>query len=75
MGACDGKWSRTSALTKQPFFPADAVIQAYFPPRVWAVRLPAIVLVLGLGVIGAFIGNVLRKQAIAAREKEARKGA
>ena len=51
------------------------MIQAYFPPRVWAVRLPAIVLVLGLGVIGAFIGNVLRKQAIAAREKEARKGA
>ena len=41
----------------------------------WAVRLPAILLVLGLGVIGAFIASVVRRQAIAAKEKEARKGA
>ena len=59
----------------QPFFPEDATIQGYFPPRVWAVRLPAIILVVGLCVIGAFIASVLRKQAIAAKEKETRKGA
>ncbi|WFD01898.1 Dolichol phosphate-mannose biosynthesis regulatory protein [Malassezia obtusa] len=58
-----------------PFFPADASIQGYFPPRVWAVRLPAILLVLGLSFIGAFIASVVRKQAIARKEKEARKGA
>ncbi|WFD33610.1 Dolichol phosphate-mannose biosynthesis regulatory protein [Malassezia cuniculi] len=58
-----------------PFFPDDAFIQSYFPPRVWAVRLPALILVVGLSVIGAFVGSVLRKQAIAAKEKEARKGA
>lgn len=63
-----------SSLT-QPFFPADASIQGYFPPRVWAVRLPAILLVLGLSFIGAFIASVVRKQAIARKEKEARKGA
>ncbi|WFD39661.1 Dolichol phosphate-mannose biosynthesis regulatory protein [Malassezia japonica] len=58
-----------------PFFPDDSSIHGYFPPRVWAVRLPALLLVLGLGVIGAFVGSVMRKQAIARKEKEARKGA
>ena len=65
----------TSLLLTQPFFPDDASIHGYFPPRVWAVRLPALLLVLGLGVIGAFVGSVMRKQAIARKEKEARKGA
>lgn len=59
----------------QPFFPENATIQRYFPPRVWAVRLPAILLILGLSVIGAFIASVIRKQTIARKEKEARKGA
>ena len=59
----------------QPFFPADASIQSYFPARVWAVRLPALLLVAGLGLIGLFIASVIRKQEIAKKEKEARKGA
>ncbi|WFD30243.1 Dolichol phosphate-mannose biosynthesis regulatory protein [Malassezia sp. CBS 17886] len=58
-----------------PFFPDDAAIQEYFPPRVWAVRLPAFLLVVGLGVVGAFIASVLRKQARARREKELRRNA
>lgn len=62
-------------FTPQPFFPSDSSIHALFPARVWAVRLPALALVFGLTVIGAFIFNVLRKQAIAKREKELQKSA
>lgn len=59
----------------QPLFPNDSFIQAYFPPRVWAIRLPALVLVVGLGVVGTFAGLVMQKEAAKKREKEARKGA
>ncbi|SHO77751.1 Hypothetical protein MSYG_2093 [Malassezia sympodialis ATCC 42132] len=58
-----------------PFFPTDSFIQNLFPAREWAVRLPALILVLGLSVIGAFIFNVLRRQAIVKREKELQKSA
>ena len=59
----------------QPLFPYDSIIQAYFPPRVWAIRLPAIVLVVGLGVVGTFVGLVMQKEAAKKKAKEARKGA
>lgn len=58
-----------------PLFPSDSPIQAYFPPREWAVRLPAILLMVALSFITLFIVNVLRKQAIAKREKELQKSA
>jgi dolichyl-phosphate mannosyltransferase polypeptide 2 regulatory subunit len=65
----------TSGLFFQPLFPSDSLIQDYFPPRVWAIRLPAIVLVLGLGVVGLFVGSVMQKEAAKKRAKELRKGA
>ena len=46
----------------QPFFDASSPIHRYFPPREWAVRLPAIVLVLGLTAIGVFIGLTIVKE-------------
>lgn len=59
----------------QPFFPDDSAIQGFFPPREWAIRLPAIVLVVGLGVVGSFVGLVMQKEAAKKRAKDARKGA
>lgn len=58
-----------------PFFPANAPLQSFFPPREWAVRLPALLLFAGLSFITLFIIRVLRKQAIAKREKEMQKSA
>ncbi|PWN91985.1 hypothetical protein FA10DRAFT_265797 [Acaromyces ingoldii] len=58
-----------------PIFPDDSVIQTYFPPREWAIRLPAIILVVGLGVVGSFVGLVMQKEAAKKRAKDARKGA
>ncbi|KAL9936327.1 hypothetical protein V8E36_004395 [Tilletia maclaganii] len=53
-----------------PFFPADAAIQSYFPDRVWAVRGPALLLIVGLGGVGAFVGMVMQREAAKRRERE-----
>jgi len=58
-----------------PFFDASSPIHAWFPPREWAVRLPAFILVVGLAAIGAFIGSTIirenRKQAEKAKLRAA----
>ncbi|KAH9050637.1 dolichol phosphate-mannose biosynthesis regulatory, partial [Lactarius hengduanensis] len=45
-----------------PFFDASSPIHAWFPPREWAIRLPAFVLVVGLSAIGAFVGSTIIKE-------------
>ncbi|KAK0483677.1 dolichol phosphate-mannose biosynthesis regulatory [Armillaria novae-zelandiae] len=58
-----------------PFFDPSSQIHDYFPAREWAVRLPAFILVVGLSVIGLFIGSTVikekRKQAQKARLRAA----
>jgi len=58
-----------------PFFDASSPIHDYFPSREWAIRLPAFVLVVGLAVIGTFVGLTIiaenRKQAQKARLRTA----
>ncbi|KAF9482781.1 hypothetical protein BDN70DRAFT_852654 [Pholiota conissans] len=58
-----------------PFFDSSNQIQAWFPAREWAVRIPAFVLVVGLSVIGAFLGLTIatenRKKAQQARLRTA----
>ncbi|SPO40642.1 uncharacterized protein PSFLO_06124 [Pseudozyma flocculosa] len=44
----------------QPFLPADAMVQELFPDRIWAVRAPSLILVVGLGSVGIFIGLTIR---------------
>ena len=53
----------------QPFFDASSPIHAWFPPREWAVRLPAFILVVGLSAIGAFIGSTIIRE----NQKQAQK--
>jgi len=45
-----------------PFFDATNPIHDYFPAREWAIRLPAFILVMGLAVIGSFIGSTIIKE-------------
>jgi len=52
-----------------PFFDASSPIHAWFPPREWAVRLPAFILVVGLSAIGAFIGSTIIRE----NQKQAQK--
>ncbi|KAF8334323.1 uncharacterized protein EI90DRAFT_2970777 [Cantharellus anzutake] len=58
-----------------PFFPPEHPIHNHFPPREWAVRIPAFLLVVGLSAVGAFIGSVLIKEGRKRREKNAVKQA
>jgi dolichyl-phosphate mannosyltransferase polypeptide 2 regulatory subunit len=45
-----------------PFFDISSPIHEFFPPREWAVRLPAFILVAGLGAVGSFIGTTIIKE-------------
>ncbi|KAM6500501.1 Dolichol phosphate-mannose biosynthesis regulatory, partial [Amanita muscaria] len=45
-----------------PFFDSSSEIHSYFPPREWAVRIPAFLLVAGLSAIGAFVGLTIVKE-------------
>jgi len=45
-----------------PFFDSSSPIHAWFPPREWAVRLPAFILVVGLSAIGGFIGSTIIRE-------------
>lgn len=64
-------WMVPGDNPKQPLLPADAYIQGFFPDRVWAIRLPALALVVGLTVIGVFVGLVMKKEADKKRQKQA----
>jgi len=46
----------------QPFFDSSNVIHTWFPPREWAIRLPAFILVVGLSAIGLFLGSTIIKE-------------
>ncbi|KAH7103840.1 dolichol phosphate-mannose biosynthesis regulatory [Auriculariales sp. MPI-PUGE-AT-0066] len=45
-----------------PLIPQDNSIHDYFPAREWAVRIPAIILFLGLSAVGAFVSMVMVKE-------------
>ncbi|KAF9510795.1 hypothetical protein BS47DRAFT_1246773, partial [Hydnum rufescens UP504] len=52
-----------------PFFPPTHSIHDYFPEREWAVRIPALILVVGLAAVGSFVGSVLIKEGRKRRAK------
>ncbi|TDL27496.1 hypothetical protein BD410DRAFT_782584 [Rickenella mellea] len=45
-----------------PFFEGSNVVHELFPPREWAVRLPAFVLLCGLAAVGSFVGLTIVKE-------------
>lgn len=56
---------------KKPFVDSDHPLQNFFPPRVWAIRIPVILLLLGSAVVGSFLSVVMirsnRKKAAKAK--------
>lgn len=44
-----------------PFVDADHPLQNFFPPRVWAIRIPVILVLLGSAVVGSFLSVVMIK--------------
>ncbi|OAL56564.1 dolichol phosphate-mannose biosynthesis regulatory [Pyrenochaeta sp. DS3sAY3a] len=58
-----------------PFVDDDHFLQSLFLPRVWAIRIPVILLVLGSTVVGSFLSVVMirsnRKKALKAQQKKA----
>ncbi|EON63194.1 dolichyl-phosphate mannosyltransferase polypeptide 2 [Coniosporium apollinis CBS 100218] len=55
-----------------PFVDEDHPLQQLFPPRVWAIRLPVILILLGSAVVGSFLSVVMirsnRRRALKAKK-------
>jgi dolichyl-phosphate mannosyltransferase polypeptide 2 regulatory subunit len=56
-----------------PFVDDDHTLHSFFPPRVWAIRIPVILILLASAVVGSFLGMVMirsnRKKALKAKKK------
>lgn len=63
----------------QPFVDSDHPLQNFFPPRVWAIRIPVVLVLLGSAVVGSFLSVVMiksnRKKAAKAKAAAAKKKA
>ncbi|EGX97164.1 dolichyl-phosphate mannosyltransferase [Cordyceps militaris CM01] len=61
----------------QPFVDDDHPLQNFFLPRVWAIRIPVILILIGSAVVGSFLGMVMirsnRKKAAKAKAAAASK--
>jgi dolichyl-phosphate mannosyltransferase polypeptide 2 regulatory subunit len=59
----------------QPFVDDDHILHSLFLPRVWAIRIPVILIILGTTVVGSFLSVVMirsnRKKALKAKQKKA----
>lgn len=56
---------------EQPFVDDGHPLHDFFPPRVWAIRIPVILVLLGSAIVGTFLGLVMirsnRKKAAKAK--------
>lgn len=63
----------------QPFVDNGHPLQNFFLPRVWAIRIPVILILLGSAVVGSFLGVVMirsnKKKAAKAKAAAAKKKA
>jgi len=62
---------------RQPFVDPGHPLHDFFPPRVWAIRIPVFLTLLGSAVVGTFIGIVMinsnKKKAAKAKAAAAKK--
>ena len=70
------KWTSLTDYV-QPFVDSDHPLQNVFPPRVWAIRIPVILILLGSAVVGSFLSVVMirsnRKKAAKAKAASKKK--
>ena len=55
-------------------------LHSLFPPRVWAIRIPVIIILVGIAVVGSFLSMVMiksgqKKRAKLAAQKDGKKKA
>lgn len=69
----------TNPLRLQPFVDPGHPLHDLFPPRVWAIRIPVILILLGSAVVGSFLSVVMirsnRKKAAKAKASAGKKKA
>ncbi|KAK3692869.1 dolichol phosphate-mannose biosynthesis regulatory protein [Podospora appendiculata] len=69
--------TKSRPLLVQPFVDSDHPLQNFFPPRVWAIRIPVILVLLGCAVVGSFLSVVMirsnRKKAAKAKAQAKKK--
>jgi len=58
-------------MSPQPFVDAGHPLHDLFPPRVWAIRIPVILILMGLAVVGSFLSVVMIRSGKKARAKAA----
>lgn len=44
-----------------PFVDENIELHNFFPPRVWAIRIPVIIILVGIAVVGSFLSMVMIK--------------
>ncbi|KAF8471796.1 dolichol phosphate-mannose biosynthesis regulatory protein Dpm2 [Kalaharituber pfeilii] len=54
-----------------PFVDPGHPLHDLFPPRVWAIRIPVIIILVGLAVVGSFVSVVMIRSGKKARAKAA----
>ncbi|KAF8003458.1 hypothetical protein HF325_002703 [Metschnikowia pulcherrima] len=56
-----------------PFLDTDSMLQSFFLPRDYAIKLPILLLLLAALAVGTFIGNVMIKNAEKEKLKKSKK--
>jgi dolichyl-phosphate mannosyltransferase polypeptide 2 regulatory subunit len=55
----------------QPFVDENIELHNFFPPRVWAIRIPVAIVLVGVAVVGSFLSMVMIKSGRKKRAKMA----
>jgi dolichol phosphate-mannose biosynthesis regulatory protein len=54
--------SHRNVPVSQPLLDTSSPLHSFFPPREWAIRIPAFILIVGLSVVGIFVGFTILKE-------------
>ncbi|KAF8544313.1 dolichol phosphate-mannose biosynthesis regulatory, partial [Trichophaea hybrida] len=52
-----------------PFVDENIELHNFFPPRVWAIRIPVAIVLIGVAVVGSFLSMVMIKSGRKKRAK------
>lgn len=58
-------------MRAKPFVDENIELHNFFPPRVWAIRIPVAIVLVGVAVVGSFLSMVMIKSGRKKRAKMA----